>query len=336
MDLAAFRAALRAKKTLPVYLFTGDQDLLKAEALEDLRRAAGRERGAVRSFYGGESEAAKKVLETKRNLSLLDPVVVIVVRQAAKLPRAEAEALAESLPSATGGPPVVFWDQRLDKRQKLFAEAARAGGEVEFEAPRRDALTAWVRGEAERLGHRIDSAAIVELVELVGDDLLRLRSTLERLSLAVGKDAPIRAESVTEHVASSRAHAIYELQDALSAKQALRAVGLFRELVDEGSEAPALVGALVAQVRRLLLAREATSPASLTPLLGVAPNRVKYLVEHSRRFSVPRLRRAIDELGELDVATKTGRGDAVAALEEWLVRFCAPEPKSAGSRVGRS
>ncbi len=328
-----FRAALRQKKILPAYLFTGAQDLLKAEALEELRRAAGGERATVRSFFGGESEAARKILEAKQNLSLLDPVAAIVVRQAAKLPRAEAEALAASL--SPDGPPVVFWDQSLDKRQKLYAEIARAGGEVEFEAPRGEALAAWVRRESERLGHRLDPAVAGELIELVGDDLLRLRSTLERLSLAVGKGAAIDEESVTEHVASSRMHAIYELQDALSAKHGTKAVGLFRQLVDEGSETPALVGALVAQIRRLLLAREASSSANLAALLGVAPHRVRYVVEHSRRFSAARLRRAIEDLADLDVASKTGRGDAVAALEEWLIALCAPERKPASSHVGR-
>jgi DNA polymerase-3 subunit delta len=328
VDLAAFRAALRRKQFLPAYLFAGTQDLLKAEALEELRRAAGGERGAVRSFFGGESEAAKRILEAKQNLSLLDPVGVIAVRQAAKLPRAEGEALAEGLSLA--GPPIVFWDESFDKRLKLYAEIARGGGEVEFESPRGEALAAWVRQEGERLGHRLAPAAAAALLELVGGDLLRLRSTIERLSIAVGKGAAIDEATVIEHVSSSRMHAIYELQDALSAKQATKAVGLFRRLVDEGSEPPALVGALVAQIRRLLLAREAPGAANLAALLGVSPHRVRYVVDHSRRFSAARLRRAIGDLADLDVASKSGRGDTIAALEEWLIAMCAPEHKPAG------
>jgi DNA polymerase III subunit delta len=334
VDSQGFRASLRQKKILPAYLFTGTQDLLKAEALEDLRRTAGGERGTVQSFFGGESDAAKKILEAKQNLSLLDPVAVIVVRQAAKLARADAEALGPGL-SSSDGPPVVFWDDSLDKRQRLYAEIARGGGEVEFEAPRGEALAAWVRRESERLGHRLDPAAAAALLDLVGDDLLRLRSTLERLSLAVGAGAMIDGATVTEHVESSRLHAIFELQDALSTKQTTKAVILFRKLVGEGSEPPALIGALVAQIRRLLLARETPRSASLAPLLGVAPHRVRYVVDQSRRFSAARLRRAIEDLADLDVASKTGRGDAVAALEEWLIALCAPERKTTEVHVGR-
>src|SRR5207253_10208130 len=70
----AFRAALGEKRILSAYLFTGDQDLLKAQAVEALRRAVAGERGSVRSFVGG---GVDEILEAQRNLSLLDPVAVL-------------------------------------------------------------------------------------------------------------------------------------------------------------------------------------------------------------------------------------------------------------------
>jgi DNA polymerase III subunit delta len=332
VDAQALRGELRQRKIRPAYLFVGDQDLLKADALEEIRRAAGGERGTVRSFFG--AARARDVLEAQQNLSLLDPVAAIVVRQAAKLAKADADELASGFDSIRGGPTIVFWDEKLDKRINLFALIARAGAEIEFTAPRRDALNAWITAEARRLGHRIEPNAAAELAELVGADLLGLRSTLERLSIAVGREAPIGEDAVAEHVASSRPHAIYELQDAISAREAVRAIGVFRQLVDEGGEPPALVGALVAQVRRLLLAREAAG-GNLPALLGVAPGRVRYVVDAAKRFAPAHLRRAIDELADIDVASKTGRGDSVAALEEWLVGFCGTERRTEGRHVGR-
>ncbi|HUE39456.1 MAG TPA: DNA polymerase III subunit delta [Candidatus Binatia bacterium] len=331
MDPQAFRAQLRQKKILAAYLFTGDQDLLKAEAVEELRRTVGAGRGSVRSFVGGGAAA---VLESQRNLSLLDPVAVIVVRQAGKLAKSEAEALAAGLSADCKGPPVVFWDEQVDKRWTLYARIARAGGEVEFVAPRRAELVAWIREEALRSGHRISSDAVAQLVELVGGDLLRLRSTLDKLSIAVGAGSPIGADAVVEHVASTREHAVWELQDAMSAKRAVAAVGVFRQLVDEGGEAPALLGALVAHVRRLLLAREAKGAPS-PALLGMPPFRVDKLLAAARGFTAARLRAAIDELADIDVDTKTGRTEPVAALEQWLIAFCAPERRTAAEHVGR-
>ncbi len=321
MDLAAFRNELRQKRKLkPAYLFSGDQDLLKGEALEELRRAAGGDRGAVRTFFGSGVDAGA-VFEVRQNLSLLAPVAVILVRQASRIPAAAREDLASGLESATEGPPIVFWDEAFDRRIKLFGAVAKAGGEVEFTTPRRGELGTWIRTEAQRLGHSIDSATAEELIDLVGDDLLRIRSTLERVSIGIGAGARIDSDALSEHVASSRLHAIYELQGAVSARQAGRAVHVYRQLLDEGEEVPGLVGALFAEVRRLLLALEAGGE-DLARLLEVPAFRAQKIAEAARRFSSRELRGAIDRLADIDVASKTGRGDARAALEGWLIATC--------------
>jgi DNA polymerase-3 subunit delta len=325
-----FRKQVRAGKLLPAYLFLGTQDLLKAEAVDELARAAGR--GSVRTFSGGSVDAGT-LIEARQNLSLLDPVAVIVVRQAAKVKSASAE-LASALASVKEGPPIVFWDETVDRRVALFKQIADAKGEVEFATPRDAQLKAWVRSEAERLGHRTDGAAVDTLLELVGDDLLRLRSTLERLSIAVGDKAPFDTDAITLHIASSRSHAIFELQDAIYAKDAAASVRLYRRLLDEGEEVPGLVGVVFAAVRRLLLAREGGA-ASLMRLFEVtSPGRADRIAASARKFGVAALRRAIDRLADIDVESKTGRGDARAALEEWLLALAGSEagPKPPTSR----
>jgi len=327
VTLEDFRRNVRAGKILPAYLFLGSQDLLKAEAVEELVRAAGR--GSVRSFSGSSVDAGT-IIEARQNLSLLDPVAVIVIRQAGKF-KSESAEVAASLTAVKEGPPVVFWDENVDRRVALYKQIADAKGEVEFTAPRDAALKAWVRAEAQRLGHKTDGAAVEALVELVGDDLLRLRSTLERVSVGVGQGVAIDADAVTLHVASSRSHAIFELQDALYDKDVALAVRLYRRLLDEGEEVPGLVGVVFAAVRRLLLAREGGA-ASLVRLYEASPGRAERIATGARRFSIARLRSAIDRLADIDVESKTGVGDARAALEEWLLTLTSPE---AGATVAR-
>jgi DNA polymerase III subunit delta len=337
VDLGSFRGQLAQKKILRAYLFSGDQDLLKAEALQELRSAVGGERGTVRTFIGGETSAGE-ILEAQQNLSLLDPVAVIVVRQAGKFGRVkeESEALAAKLPALSGGPPLVFWDETFDKRFTLFAEIVRARGEVEFVAPKRDELVRWISSEAKRIGnHRMVREAAESLADLVGDDLLALRSTLERLSIAVGEGRAIDEQAIAEHVVSSRMHAVYELQGALSEQDAVKAVGLLRRAIDEGEEIPMLVGALAAEVRRLLLAFEAPRGVDLGQWLGIHPYRARKTAENSRRFSAVRLRRAIHELADIDVASKTGRGEPVSAVEDWLLSLCAPAPRASTPHARR-
>jgi DNA polymerase-3 subunit delta len=164
------------------------------------------------------------------------------------------------------------------------------------------------------------------LVEVVGLDQMRLRRALEVLSLAVGEGAPIGADEVAAHVPAARAHAAWELQDAVSARDGAKAVRLLRSAFDEGQEAPLLVGALFAEIRRLLLARDLdakTESHRAAPKLGVPDWKAAKILANARRFTGRELRRAAGRLADLDVAVKRG-ADAPTLLEEWVIATAAP------------
>ena len=328
MNFAAFRAELKQKKIRPAYLFSGEQDLLKEEALDELRCAAAGASGEVRKLRAREVTASE-ILDALRNISLFQPVGAVVVREASKLPDGEAKILGAALGALAGGPPLVFWDDSIDKRKSLFGEVAKAGAEVEFPTPYRREARAWVEKQAERLKHRLAPGVAESVIDLVGNDLMTLRSTLEKLSISVGTGNAIDQEAVLKIVAASRSHALWELQDAISSRQGALAVRLLRKALDEGEAPEALVGGLFAELRRLLLARELTPPIDANrdgPRIGARPFKVADLVRHSKEFSPAALRSAVIRLSAIDRALKTGRAAPAAALEQWVLSLCAAAP----------
>lgn len=337
MELSTFRGELARGEIRPAYLFVGDQDLLKEDAVERLRALALPDgRGTVRKLQATDAKA-EEILRELGNFSLLEPVAVVVVRQASRLAVAELEALQtglrvdlrQKIPKAKRGPGdpplLVFWDEDFDKRKALFSEIARAGAEVEFRMTNRREAASWVGDEAGRMGHRLAPGAAECLVEAVGTDLLRLHTTLGMLSVAVGPGKPIGEPTVARLVPEARPHALYELQDALAERKGALAVRLLRVALDEGERPELLLGVLFAQLRRLLSAREippGTDLGSAAQTLGAPPFKVKGLLENAHRFPDAHLRRALERLADTDVAVKTGHGDAPTLLEEWVVSFC--------------
>jgi DNA polymerase-3 subunit delta len=322
MDLRAFEAELNQKKIRPAYLFSGEQELLKQQALEQLRRAVAGERGELRKLEARETRAAD-ILEAQQNASLFQPVGAVVIREGGRLAEGDKDALRGALETLGGGPPLVFWDVSFDKRNALFAEISRSGAEIEFKTPRRADVRAWVQKAAQKLGHGLAPSVGDFLVELVGNDLLTLRSALEKLSVTVGPGKPIVQETVSSVIASSRSPAMYELSDAISERNGAKAVRLFRKAVDEGEALELLVGVLHGEVRRLLLARElgsANDPKASR--LGVMPFKVADLVRQSKAFPLRVLRNALHRLAAIDLALKTGKGEPVAAIEGWIISLC--------------
>ena len=282
----------------------------------------------VRRFEGPETRAAD-VLEAQRNVSLFEPVALIVIRRCGKLPKAEADFLASAFAeeSREGEPPVVLTDTTIDRRLKLHAGIARAGGSVEIGSPNRGDAKRWVVAEANRLGHRLASGGPDAIVEALGTDLLQIRRALEVVSLGVGvgEGKPIGLDDIGLYVPGSRSHATYELQDALTDRDGGRAVRLLRAVIDEGLEVPVIVGSLFAVVRRLRLAVEfprGIDPRSAAAALSVPDFRAQSLLAGARGFSRAALDRAIERLARMDVAFKTGQGRPAVTLEEWVIELC--------------
>lgn len=313
---------------------SGEEELRKGEALEELRIAAGGERGTVRKFSASEA-SAEEILEARANLSLLDPVALILVRGASRLPESVAQVLGPALAEGAAGPPVVFADLSVDKRKKLFADIAKAGGEVEFRPLRASEARTWVEGAARSLGHRLSGGVSELLVEHVGSDLASLRSTLETLSLAVGEGGAIDEKTVLAMVPDAQAGAMYELQDAIAERNGERATALYRRAIEHGETPYLLVGVLFAEVRRLLIARALPPGADAVRLLRTPPFKVEAVVRNAKRFRTFELERAIGELADIDVALKTGVSDGEAALELWLVAFCQASLREGAGRRPR-
>lgn len=292
-----------------------------------MRRSAGG--GSVRKLFATDGDA-DTILEAQRNLSLLDPVAVVLVRDAGRLPAAECERLLASLDAPPGTPPLVFWDVSVDRRRKLFQEVAKRGGETNFAPPRAADAERWLLEEARRTGAKLQPAAAALLVDLLGANLLRLRSTLAMLALSVGEGGAIDRERVVDLVPEARSHALYELQDQMTARRGARAVALLREALDHGEGPEVLLGTLFAQLRRLLFARALRARVEpsqrkdrLVRETGTPAFKADALLEAAGRIAPGDLRRAFARLGDVDAAIKRGRADAVASLEAWLVDFCA-------------
>ena len=181
------------------------------------------------------SAKAREVLEAQQNLSLLDPVAAIVIRQRAKLAKAEVEELAENLDSVGGGPTIVFWDEKLDKRIKLFrADRSRWGRDRVRRSQRtRSSRLDRRRSAPPRTSHRTASRRRARRVGRRGPSGLALdaRTTVDRRRRR-RDDRRGRRRGTRRFFALTRD---LRVQDAISARAAAKAVGVFRQLLTKAA-----------------------------------------------------------------------------------------------------
>lgn len=128
-------------------------------------------------------------------------------------------------------------------------DASRSGWEEE--------ATELVRGRIKKRKLEFEDEALDLFVLLTGGDTRQIDNELEKIDLYVGEKRLVRAADVRELVPLSRSGVIFELGNALAARDLERALRLVRRLLDQGESAIGLLlVAVLPTVRNLLLAKD--------------------------------------------------------------------------------
>ncbi|MBL8739445.1 MAG: DNA polymerase III subunit delta, partial [Myxococcales bacterium] len=146
---------------------------------------------------------------------------------------------------------VVLVAEKLHAQRKVVTAAKKANVLVTCDPIKRGGAGPWLFSRAKSLGHGMSRDVAEHVVDLVGAELGPLAEALDRLSLYVGPGAPIGDEAVSKLIAPVRHAAMWDLTDAVCAKNLKKALKVLGELeLGRGAELPTL-GAIASSVRKL-------------------------------------------------------------------------------------
>lgn len=183
-----------------------------------------------------------------------------------------------------------------------------------------------LRELARGYGARIDGDAAIALVGALGPDRRALERELEKLALYVGEGGQVTMAAVRELVPFADESRIFELVDAIGARNARPAIRAWRNLLRARDEPPRMLAMIARQFRMLIHAREMGSrPAfQLAQALGVPPPVAGDLARHARAWPPGALEAVLGRLVELDRESKTGGPEVKSALEALVAELVAP------------
>ena len=171
-----------------------------------------------------------------------------------------AGAIAEPLP-----PNVRFLISAIDvDKRRSFYKTLTKRAEIRVFDKLDASRSGWEEDAAELVRRRaadrelrFEPDALDLFVLLTGGDARQIDNELEKLELFAGAEKQIRIENVRALVPLSRNGVIFELSNALSARDLGRALKLVRRLLDQGESAIGiLLASIVPTVRNLLLAKD--------------------------------------------------------------------------------
>ena len=174
------------------------------------------------------------------------------------------EELSELVDSGFGpGVTLLISATDLDKRRSFYKTLLRRA-EVQVFDRLDSGRSGWeeealeiVQQRAKKRKLQFDDGALDLFVLLTGGDTRQIDNELEKVDTFLGKDREVNADLVRDLVPLSRAGVIFELGNALAARDLQLSLKLVRRLLDQGEKAIGiLLVTIVPTIRNLLLAKD--------------------------------------------------------------------------------
>jgi DNA polymerase-3 subunit delta len=299
-----------------------------------------------------------EVLDRAQTPSLMAPFQVIFVRNVRQLytrgaKKEEFAALSRYFKSPNPQALLIFIADYLripsdarrmelddkNRYERLTETLGEHCGMVELARVNEEDAMRWIVATAQEAGARMDPDAVRELVDALGADMMLISSELEKLLLYSLGRGRITLGDVETMVLGAKQRSLYELTDAISARDRVRALALLHGLLNssDGGEDSAIghLYMLARTFRQMLVILEKNVRDSraiwqaLWQGFRMPPFAADDLIRQARRYKSRReLTRALRLIARADLELRSSPPDKRLVLER-LVYELASEPKPA-------
>jgi DNA polymerase III subunit delta len=348
---------LVSRKLRSAYVFVGDEGFFRKRfrdaILEHLVPADLRE-FSLFDFDLGENDLAE-ILDRARTPSLMAPFQVFFVRGVKNLfGRGSNEeklgAIEEYCKNPNPDALLIFVADHIsipadvrrmemqdkDRYQRIRDTLGQYCGIVELARVEEGEAVRWVTDCCASRIVKIDADGARELVDALGGDMMMISNEIEKLMLYVGERKRITLGDVETMVLAAKQRSLYELTDAISSKDRVRALEVLDAILASGDGEEAAIGhiyMLAKTFRQMLVILERNVRdqrmlwAALWQGFRVPPFAADDIIRQARRYKSRRdLTRSIRLVAKADLALRSNPVSKRMVLER-LVMDLTTEPK---------
>jgi DNA polymerase III subunit delta len=354
-----FVSDLVARNLRPVYVFVGDEAFFRKRfrdaILEHLVPIDLRD-FSLFEFDLAENDLAE-VLDRARTPSLMAPFQVFFVRGVKNLfgrgsNEEKLAAIEEYCKNPNPDALIVFVADHIsipadvrrmemqdkERYQRIRETMGQYCGIVELARVEEGEAVRWIADycASRNVPVKIDADGARELVDALGGDMMMISNELEKLMLYVGARNRITLGDVETMVLAAKQRSLYELTDAISAKERVRALEVLDAILSSGEGEEASIGhiyMLAKTFRQMLVILERNVRdqrmlwAALWQGFRVPPFAADDIIKQARRYKSRRdLTRAIRFVAKADLALRSNPVSKRMVLER-LVIDLTTEPK---------
>ena len=313
-----------------VYLLFGDEPFLVNSYKKRLREAIAGDDTMNYNYFEGKGQDVKEIISLADTMPFFAERRLVLIDGSGFFKSSAPEELVNYIPEIPESTCMVFVENEVDKRNKLYKKVKDNGYAAELKKQDADQLMRWAAGILSKDGKKITRQVMEYFMERTGDDMENIRMELEKLiCYTMGREV-ITKEDVeavgTVHVTNR----IFEMVTAIVAGNTRKAMDLYEDLLTLKEPPMRILFLLARQFNLLLQVKElqrlGCDQKTIASRTGLQSFVVRNYTGCTGRYTTAQLRQAVEDFTQTEEDVKTGRLSDVLSVELLIVKYARKNP----------
>ena len=342
MSIDILKDDIKNNKIRNLYLFYGNEEYLKKHYIDSIEKCILSEelKALNRVVLEGKVDA-RKIMDNCETLPVFSERKLVVVKNSglfkSKKKSDEGEGkgkgklqnddLASYLKNTPPYTCLVFYEAEIDKRIKVVDAIKKNGLLVEFPYQKPAELVKWVAKVFKSYKKEIEPSTAAQLVDYGEQGMNEILNEICKVALFMGDRTRVASGDIEKVCTKSIKSRIFDLTDAIAGGDRTRALKLLDDMVVLREPLPKILFMITRQFRQILemkLLKDAhLGLEQAAAKMGITTYAAGKIFKQTQSFTVGKLKEAIVDSLEFDVAIKTGKMDDRIAAELLITKFSA-------------
>ena len=308
-----------------IYLLYGEEAYLKKQYKDRFVKAMLPEGDTFNyAYYEGKGVNPKEIIDLAETLPFFAERRLIVLENTGFLKNAcpDLADYVKQMPETTY---MIFIEEELDKRGKLYKAIKDKGRIVELTRQDERTLMRWILGMAKKEGKQMTESAAAYFLGKVGNDMENIQKELEKLFCYALNHTEVTIKEIDEICTTQISNHIFDMVDAVALKEQKKALDYYYDLLALKEPPMRILFLLTRQFRILLqikeLEKEGISPKEMAAKVGIMPFLIGKYRAQAKPFTAKELREILEAGVTAEEDVKTGKVGDVLSVEMFLVRY---------------
>lgn len=311
------------------YLFFGTEAYLKQQYRDKLCKALNPEEDTMNfSRFEGKGLNEGEIIDLAETMPFFAPRRIILLENTGFF-KNKADKLADYMANLPDYLCMIFVENEVDKRSRMYKAVQKQGKAVEFTTQDGNTLTRWVLGMLKKEQKKITKADLELFFSKTGNDMGNIEREMEKLLCYTMEKEVITTEDIEEVCTTQVTNQIFDMVRAVTGRQQKKALDLYYDLLAL-KEPPLKILALIAREFNMMLQVKALNDqgcdvktiASRTGLRDFAVRKYLPLI---RWYTLSQLQNAMADCTATETDVKTGRLSDTMSVELLIIKYSSTQ-----------